>query len=807
MTDKTTKKMACNLIMSFHSNIKHQTKMKNIKILPWFILSLLIFNVSLYAEGEDKLVTLSGYIKDAETGEELIGANVYISGKSAGTTTNVYGFYSISLNPGKYTFVFSFVGYQPSRQTINLTENKTLNIELAPKEKEIKEIVVKGEKPDENVVRNQMSYEKIKVKKLSELPTFLGETDIIKSIQLLPGVQTISEGSSGYSVRGGSQDQNLVLLDEATVYNISHFLGFFSVFNNDAIKNAELYKGDIPARYGTRLASVLDIRMKDGNSKKFAGTGGIGNISSRLTLEGPIIKDKTSFLVSGRRTYFDLFIPLIPEEDIQGNKIYFYDLNAKLNHKINENNRIYLSGYFGQDKFKNDFSDIGYGNRTVTLRWNHLYSERLFSNVTLINSKYDYSLASPEDEAWSYKWDSKLIDYCGKIDFTWYLNPSNTVRFGLSSCHHTFDPGRIKGTGEESLFTNFKIPNKHTLEHGLYISNEQNLTNQLTLKYGLRLSVFQNIGKGTYYNYNQNYNVTDSTYYEKGEIYNTYIGIEPRLGIKYQINNRSSVKASYSRTRQHIQLAQNSTAGTPLDIWFPASPNVKPQICDQFALGYFRNFFNNQLETSVEAYYKDMKHTIDFKDHASLLLNPKLEGELRFGDSYSYGIEFMSNINTTILNGRLSYTYSRTKRIIPAIQEDPFNAPYDRPHNISLVMSYSISPRTVLSANWTYKTGQPVTFPTGRFEYDGVIVPVFSDRNDYRLSDYHRLDLSLTIKSKDKPGKKWKGEWNFSIYNAYARKNTWAISFIQDENNPDITYAEKTYLFSIIPSITYNFKF
>lgn len=783
--------------------------MKYYQLLPCIIILLFLFSLNVSAENkEENLVTLSGYIKDAQTGEELIGANVYLANKSTGTTTNVYGFYSISLKPGEYTFIFSFVGYEFREKTIKLTDDKTLNIELPPKEKQIQQIIVKGEKANKNVVQNQMSYEKIELKTITELPTFLGETDLIKSIQLLPGVQTISEGSSGYSVRGGSQDQNLVLLDEATVYNISHFLGFFSVFNNDAIKNAELYKGDIPARYGTRLASVLDVRMKDGNSKNFAGSGGIGNISSRLTLEGPVIKNKTSFLVSGRRTYFDLFIPLLPEEDIQGNKIYFYDLNGKLNHKINENNRIYLSGYFGKDKFKNDWSDIGYGNRTVTFRWNHLYSKKLFSNMTLLNSQYDYYLSSPENEAWSYKWDSKLIDYCAKMDFTYYMNPSNTLQFGLSSCFHTFDPGRIKGTGEESLFTNFKIPNKHALEHGVYLSNEQNLTAKITLKYGLRLSVFQNIGEGTYYNYDQNYNAIDSTTYESGEIFNTYFGFEPRLGIKYQVNDVSSIKASYSRTRQHVQLAQNSTAGTPLDIWFPASPNVKPQISDQFALGYFRNFFDNQLESSMEIYYKDMKHTIDFKDHASLLLNPKLEGELRFGDSYSYGLEFMSKFNTNRINGRVSYTYSRTKRHIPAIQYDePFNAPYDRPHNISLVMSYHFTPQMVLSANWIYKTGQPVTFPTGRYEYEGKIVPVYSDRNDYRLSDYHRLDLSLTIKSKKKPGKNWQGEWNISVYNAYARKNTWSVNFIQDENNPNNTYAEKTYLFSIIPSVTYNFKF
>ena len=753
-------------------------------------------------------VTLSGHVKDQQSGEELIGANIYMKGKPVGTSSNAYGFYSITLDPGTYTFVFSYMGYISREKKITLNSDQTLNMELTPRDQQLEKVVVTADKPNKNVSRNQMSFEKLSVKEIRKLPSFMGEVDIIKSIQLMPGVHTISEGSAGYSVRGGSQDQNLVMLDEATVYNISHFLGFFSVFNNDAIQNVELYKGDIPARYGTRLSSVLDVRMKNGNNKEFRATGGIGNISSRLTLEGPIVNEQTSFILSGRRTYFDLFLPLMPEESVQNSRIFFYDLNAKINHRMNKNNRFFLSGYFGRDRFDNEFSDIGYGNRTMTFRWNHLFSEKLFANFTVLHSKYNYHLASPEDAAFSYRWDSHLMDNGLKADFTWYPNTSNTLRFGASSYYHIYDPGMIKGTGEKSMYSRFDLPDNYALEHGLYVSNEQHLTPKLTLKYGLRLSAFQNMGRDTLFHYNDEYEVVDSTAHRSGEIYNTFMGLEPRMGIKYQFDNRNSMKASYSRTRQHVQLAQNTRAGTPLDIWFPASPNVKPQISDQYALGYFRNFLDNKLEISVEGYYKKMQNTIDFKDHANMLLNPKLEGELRFGSSQSAGIELMTRYNTSRISGWISYTWSRTTRTVKEINDgEPYRAPYDRPHDLSAVINYQLNDRMNISANWVYSSGQPVTFPIGRYESEGKIVPVYSDRNDYRLPDYHRLDLSLTIESKDKPGRKWEGEWNFSLYNAYGQKNTWAMNFVQDEQDPYKTVAEKTYLFSVIPSVTYNFKF
>jgi outer membrane receptor for ferrienterochelin and colicin len=759
-------------------------------------------------DGGEKKPIISGSIKDAQTGEQLFGATVYIRELKTGVASNVYGFYSLSIPGGSYTLVYSYIGYESFERKIQLKENTTINVELQPRQQELKEVVISEKRNNDNVLKNEMSVVRMDAKTIRKIPAFMGEVDVIKALQLLPGIQTTSEGSSGFSVRGGSPDQNLILLDEATVYNASHLLGFFSVFNNDAIKDVKIYKGDIPMNYGGRLSSVLDVRMNDGNQKNFTACGGIGTISSRLTVEGPLIKDKTSFIMSGRRTYFDLFLPLAADEKIRENVLYFYDFNAKISHTINENNRLYLSGYFGRDVFNNDFSKLTSGNQTFTLRWNHLFSKKLFSNFMFVYSKYDYYLGTPEGEANSFDWNSKMRDYGLKADFTLYADPKNTIKFGISSIYHIFDPGMAKGTGSQSFFSEFIVPSTYALENGLYLGNDQKINNKINMKYGLRFSMFQNVGPATIFNYNKNFESTDSTVYTSGDIYKTYSGIEPRFGIAYTINDQSSVKANYSRTFQYIQLAQNSTSGTPLDVWFPASPNIKPQLCDQFALGYFRNFIGNYLETSVEVYYKKMQNAIDFKDHAELLLNQKLEGELRFGEATSKGLEVLVKIPEGRINGWISYTFSRTDRDFPDINNgNNYLAYYDKPHNIAIVFNYEISKRTTFSANWIYYTGSPVTFPTGRADIGGKIVPIYSDRNAYRMPDYHRLDLALTIKSKQKPNRKWSSEWNFSLYNAYGRKNAWAINFRQDKDNPDITYAEKTYLFSFIPAITYNFKF
>ena len=755
-----------------------------------------------------KKFSISGKIRDHRSGEALLGATIFVKELKTGTVTDLYGNYSLTLNEGNYTLQYSYIGYSTVDKRIELTKDILFTLELEPQQHQLKEVEITSEKNDKNVVKPEMSTFRMDIKTIQRIPALMGEVDIIKAIQLLPGVQSVGEGSSGFSVRGGAPDQNLILLDEATVYNASHLMGFFSVFNNDAIKDVKLYKGDIPANYGGRLASVLDVRMNEGNSKKFEVNGGIGIIASRLTVEGPILKDKASFILSGRRTYADIFLPLSSNKALQNNRLYFYDLNAKVNYRIDDNNQVFLSGYFGRDVFKNGFAGMKWGNETATVRWNHLFTKQLFSNFSLIYSNYLYNLGTAEGNNNSFDWVSNLRDLGFKGDFSYYLNTKNTIKFGASVIYHMFNPGWAKGTGDQTVFADVKVPNSYAFETGVYASNEQKLGEHFTVKYGLRFSMFQNTGPGTVFHYDSDYKATDSTVYKAGVLYNTYVGLEPRLGLLYDFNSKHSIKASYARTNQYLQLAQNSTIGTPLDIWFPASPNVKPQVADQVAVGYFRNFRRNTIETSVEAYYKWMKNVVDFKDFAQLLLNNKLEGEIRTGKAWSYGVEFLVRLNEEKINGWISYTYSRTFRQINEINDNnPYPAPYDKPNNISVVLNYVISKRFTVSANWVYATGAPVTFPTGRAEIGGKIVPIYSDRNQYRYQDYHRLDLSLTFFSKPVPGRKFNWDLNFSVYNAYNRHNTWSINFTQDNLNPNVTYAEKVYLFGIIPSLTFNFHF
>lgn len=784
------------------------TKFTYFLISGFFILLLQKAFPATTDDTEQGKVTLSGYVHDQSNGELMAGVSVFCAELKTGTVTNMYGFYSISFNPGKYTIRFSYVGFVPQEKVLQMDKNITLNINLLQDQAQLSEVVITGKRTDENVRAPEMSMVKMDIKTIKKVPAFLGEIDIVKVLLLLPGVQSTSEGSTGFSVRGGSADQNLIILDEATIFNASHLLGFFSVFNNDAVKDVTLYKGDIPSAYGGRLASLLDVRMKDGNSKKFGLNGSIGTVSSKLTLEGPIIKDRTTFLLAGRRTYADLFLPLSKDENVQNSKLFFYDFNMKLSHVIDESNRLYLSGYAGKDVFKNEFASLGYGNQTASARWNHLFSKKLFFNLSLVFSNYNYQLGTPEGDANSFRWTSKMREYSARFDFTHYLSGNHTLRYGGTTMFHEFYPGSASGIGSETAFTEFILPAQYAFEHSLYASDEYKLTEKLTLKYGLRFAVFQNVGPGTYYSFGENHNAIDSVIYARGDFFNNYVNLEPRFAFTYMINEVSSVKGSYSHTAQYITLAQNSSAGTPLDIWFPATPNVKPQVCDQVAFGYFRNFKKNMFEASAEAYYKDLRSVIDFRDHAQLMLNQYIEGELRIGTGYSYGIETMIRKNDGKLTGWISYTFSRSFREIPEINDgNKYCAPYDKPHTINIVASYDIWKRVNASATWVYATGLPVTFPTGRAEIGNAIIPIYSNRNAYRMPDYHRLDISITLKGKDKPGKKWYGEWNLSVYNVYNRHNAWAINFTQDQKDPNVTYAEKTYLFAIIPALTYNFKF
>ncbi|MBU8892689.1 MAG: TonB-dependent receptor [Bacteroidales bacterium] len=772
-----------------------------------FLILCALISISVFSFSQNKY-TISGRIND-EAGEDLIGATIYIENLKTGSVTNVYGFYSITLPKGIYQVVYSYMGYELQTKEITLNKNLSLNVILTETTKTIEEVVVTAERKNENVVKTEMSTTKLLAREIKRIPALMGEVDIIKAIQLLPGIQATGEGFSGFNVRGGSPDQNLILFDEATVYNASHLMGFFSVFNNDAIKDVKLYKGDIPAQYGGRLSSLLDIRMKEGNQKKLQATGGLGTVSSRLTLEGPIIEDKWSVLVSGRRTYVDLMLLLSSEDAVKSNKLYFYDLNLKTNYKISDKDRIFVSGYLGRDVFKfGDMFGFDWGNNTLTTRWNHLFTEKLFSNFSFIYTRYDYKMESGTDAS-GFMWTSNLEDYKLKADFNYYPNPDNTIKFGLEAIHHHFNPGFARGTGDSTAaYNSLKMPESNALEYAVYLSNEHKLTKKLTVNYGLRGSLFLNMGEATVYNFDDSYQKIDSTTYSSWDIFNTFYGLEPRLSLNYSLNQKSSIKASYSRTKQYVHLASNSTAGSPLDVWLPSSPNIDPQVANQAAIGYFRNFFNNEYETSVEVYYKDMNNQIDFKDHAELMLNPELEGEFRVGDAWSYGAEFFIRKQQGKLTGWISYTLSKAERKIPEINSGKvYSSSFDRPHNIAIVGSYDLGKRWIISATWVYATGSPVTFPTGRYEQGNMIVPIYSDRNSYRMPDYHRMDLSITLKGKDKPNKRLKSELNVSIYNLYNRHNAWMIYFGQDEDDPTVTTAETVYVFPFIPSLTWNFYF
>lgn len=774
------------------------------------ILFLFLFVANADNENKDDKKTISGYIKDAETGEELIGATIYIKELKSGTTTNVYGYYALTLEPGKYNFVFSFIGYEKKELTIVLDKNITTNIELKKSMQTTEEVVVKAKRKNENIVSNEMSVVKLQSDVIKKIPALMGEVDVIKAIQLMPGVQSPGEGSSGFTVRGGSSDQNLVLLDEAAVYNASHLMGFFSVFNNDAIKSVKLYKGDIPAEYGGRLSSLLDIRMKDGNMKRLSGTGGIGTISSRFTLEGPIKKDTASFVISGRRSYADIFLPFAKEQDARDSKLYFYDLNAKGNYIINDKNRLFLSAYMGRDVFQfgsEDPFNINWGNQTFTARWNHLFSQKLFSNFTFLRSNFDYGLGQ-DSPSFGFEWNSKLEDYSLRADFGYYLNPNNTIRFGVQTIFHMFTPGIARGVGEETIFNEVRVPGSNALETAFFVSNEQQVTPLLALDYGIRYSIFNNIGTATVYTLNDSYEVTDTIDYNKGDFFNIYDGIEPRIGMKYVLNPVSSIKANYSHTIQYLHLASNTTIGSPLDVWIPSSPNIAPQKADQFAIGYFRNFMDDMLETSVEIYYKTMKNQVDFKDHAQLMLNPRLEAEIRTGEALAYGVELFVRKQEGKLTGWISYTYSKADRKIPEINNgDFYPASYNKLHDVSIVANYSLNERIDFSANWVYSSGLPVTLPTGRFNYNNMVAPVYSDRNSYNMPAYHRLDLAMTLQNKKNKDRRFKSEWVFSIYNAYYRKNPYMITLQSEDYDSNVKYAEMVYLFPIIPAITYNFKF
>lgn len=764
--------------------------------------------------------TISGYIKEEATGESMVGANVFIKETLKGTTSNQYGFYSLTVPAGNVTLAISYVGFVSQEFPLTLDKDIRKNVSLSSVAIETKEVTITAEKEDRNIQSTEMGREKLDVDKIKSMPAFMGEVDILKSIQLLPGVSSAGEGNSGYYVRGGGPDQNLILLDEANVYNASHLFGFFSVFNADAIQNVTLTKGNMPANYGGRLASVLDIQMKEGNNKQFGAEGGLGFVSSRLTVEGPIKKDTSSFIVSARRTFLDLFFgePFVDKEsDISGNKYYFYDFNAKVNYRLSDKDRLFLSGYFGRDvfNFKSPDSDffikVPWGNATATVRWNHLFSNKLFLNSSLIYTDYNFSFEGGQSD-FSFKLFSGITDYNIKEDFTWLPNVKHNVKFGAQYIFHEFVPSNASAKAGEVTFDVGKILKQYAHDLAVYINDEYEISDRWLINGGLRLTLFSQVGPFDRYILNPITDLpTDTVHYSAGEPVETYTNAEPRLAVRYAINSKSSLKGSVSQNYQYIHMVSLSAISLPTDTWVPSSDKVKPQSGTQYAIGYFRNFKQNTFETSVEVYYKTLENQLEYKEGflPENSVNNNLDNYFVSGKGWSYGGELFLKKAKGKFTGWIGYTLAWTKRQFPDLNQGKTYFPkYDRRHDVSIVLSYEVSKRVTLGATWVYATGNLNTIPERIFFMsNGDIVEDYGgQRNNYRMDPYHRLDVSVNLKGKQH--KRYQGSWNFSVFNLYNRYNPYIIYFDKEFSENSITISAKQIsLFPILPSVTYNFKF
>lgn len=787
------------------------------------ILFMLIFG-SFNLQSQEKF-TLSGYVKDGSNGEVLIGAGVRIKDSKLGARSNAYGFYSIYLPQGKYIIQCSYVGYEPFEKEVELNAASKLDINLKPQSSQTGEVVVTGTKEDNNIQNIEMSTIKVEMSEIKKIPALLGEVDVLRSIQLLPGVTTVGEGASGFNVRGGAVDQNLILLDEAPIYNSSHLFGFFSVFNPDAVKDVKLVKGGIPAEYGGRLSSILDVRLKEGDNQEYNVDGGIGLIFSRLAVEGPIEKDKGSFIIAARRSYIDILAKPFLDGDLSDSEFNFYDLTLKANYQVGENDRLFLSGYLGRDVFSSGFK-FNWGNATSTLRWNHLFGDDLFLNTTAIYSNYDYSLQFGNTAEDVFKNDSKIINYSIKPDFTYYYNSDNTITFGGQSTYYDFKIGDATAASA-GIVSNLSIEDKFALESALYINNEQNFSDDITVSYGLRFSMFQFMGAGHAVTLNDTTaglqrSIVDYKYYDDWELIKQYSNFEPRLSFKYQIDDVSSFKASYNRMAQYLHLMSNTVAASPLDVWRPSTNNIQPALTDQYALGYFQNFDDNMYETSAEVYYKLSSNQLDYINGANLFINGKqipnqvkqidaVETDLLAGDGRAYGLELYFKKRKGEINGWISYTLSRSERLVNGINNNEWFANrFDRLHNLNMVFNYDYNKKWNFSANFIYASGTPGTFPTNRFEIQGNVVPhnAFDRRNNYRIPATHRLDLSLTYRPEKDPDSSFENYWVFSIYNVYNRSNAFSVYFQQNEDIPQNTEAiQFSVIGTIVPSIAWNFSF
>ena len=788
------------------------------------LLILYLISINVYSQTN---YTLNGYIKSASDGESLIGATIYINEIQGGVITNPYGFYSITLEEGEYNIEYRYIGYITLKKKIILDKDQKIDIELLSEDIELENILITSESENENVSSTEISTFKLDIGKINEIPTFLGEVDIIKAIQLIPGVSTVGEGGSGFNVRGGSVGQNLVLLDEAPVYNSSHLLGFLSVFNPDAVKDLKLYKGGIPARYGGRLSSILDIRMKDGNNKKRSISGGIGSIFSRLTIEAPIVKERSSFILALRRSYADVLAkPFLKNSNFlnDGWALNFYDLTAKINFNLDEKNRIFFSSYLGRDNFRFDERQgFNWGNRTGTIRWNHLFNDRLFSNFTTIYSNYDYQLAFGSDDRNKFEWDSKIETLNLKPEFTYFINTNNEFSIGGEFLIYRFEPANAQGVSDGKI-TDITLPKKYAFESSIYFGNEQKINN-ISFSYGLRTSTYTYLGPGTKYIFNLPTNPGDrktidsEEKMDKWKNIQSFSNLEPRISINYKLNDSNSLKISYNKMVQYIHLLSNTAASSSLDVWTPSTNNIKPEKVDSYAIGYFKNFKENIFESSIEFYYKKLKNQIDYIDGADILINKYIEGDLLFGIGRAYGMELLFRKKSGRVNGWVSYTLARTELKIDGINNFKwYPTRYDQTHNLKFTSNFDLNKRISFAGNFTFISGTPVTFPTSKYVIQGFVIPHNSNnsRNDRRIPNYHRLDFSVTINGK-KENKKGKIRKNnnslvIGIYNVYNRKNPFSIYFSQGKKVAAESFVpgqvtRLSIIGSFVPSITYNFKF
>lgn len=776
---------------------------KTALVLLAFFYSILSFAQQKPATRPDRF-TVSGTVQSKAKGETLIGASIRTG--NTGASSNEYGFYSLTLDKGNYTLEFSAVGLQTQTIDIVLDKDIKLNVSLEDEVKDLGGVTVTAQSRGRSISSPQMGVERLSTSEIKNIPVLLGEKDILKTIQLLPGIKSAGDGNTGFYVRGGAGDQNLILLDEAPVYNASHFLGFFSTFNSDAIKDLVVYKGGMPAQYGGRLSSVVDIKMNDGNNQDYDVSGGIGLISAKLNVEGPLQKGKSSFLVTGRRTYADVFLQLSKDSSVRSNTLYFYDLNAKLNYQLGEKDRLYLSGYFGKDVLGvGETFGIDWGNATGTLRWNHIFNSKVFSNTSLIFSNYRYNI-SIRNNGDDFDILSRIRDWNLKQEYQWYVNTRNSVRFGFNTIYHTITPGDVNAASTASINSS-ALQKRYSWENALYATNTWKVSDKVNVTYGMRLSLFSILGEGDYFEIDPEGRVTNTIHYEKGDFVKTYVNPEPRVAASYIFNSRTSVKASYVRNIQNLHLVSNSTSSNPTDKWIANTNIIRPEISDQVSIGYYKDLFQSRFELSVETYYKSMQHQIDYRDGADIFANSDaIESQLLFGKGRAYGIEWLFKKKAGKFTGWVSYTLSKTEKKINGINNDKwYNARQDRTHDVAIVTSFQLSKKWTVSANWVFYTGDAVTFPAGKYRIDNRTIFYYTDRNGYRMPAYHRLDIGATCILKQK--KKWSSELSFSLYNAYGRENAYTINFRDNEDDPNKTEVVRYALFKYIPSVSYNFKF